>query len=143
MSKSRIPNTLRRQVAKHFKNRCAFCQTQQEISGIKLTIDHIIPELLGGKTEFGNLCLACWDCNITKSTYVTGIDPLSGETVRLFHPNNQTWSAHFQWSEDGLLIVGISPIGRATVATLGLNRVELVHSRQYWTRGGWHPPTDD
>ncbi|WNZ24154.1 mitochondrial large ribosomal subunit protein uL30m [Leptolyngbya sp. NK1-12] len=33
-----------------------------------------------------------------------------------------TWSEHFAWSEDTTLIIGLTPIGRATVQTLRLNR---------------------
>lgn len=142
MSKARISKALRQRVLGQFRHRCAYCQIQQALSGVKLTMDHITPEVIGGKTEFNNLCPACWDCNIAKTTNVTGLDPLTGETVRLFHPQQQTWPEHFQWSDDGLLIVGRTPIGRATVPALSLNRPELYHSRQFWVRGGWHPPTD-
>ena len=56
MSKSKIPERLRLLVVDQFKSRCAYCQTQQQISGVRLTVDHIIPESLGGKTEKPNLC---------------------------------------------------------------------------------------
>ena len=39
-------------------------------------------------------------------------------------------------------ILSVSAIGRATVATLRLNRPLLVRSRQVWVAAGFHPPKD-
>jgi hypothetical protein len=47
---------------------------------------------------------------------------VSGEIVPLYHPRRDRWDTHFVWSDDFLLIVGLTPTGRATVATLFLNR---------------------
>ena len=41
------------------------------------------------------------------------------EIVRLFNPRRDEWSAHFRW--EGATIVGITPIGRATIAVLNIN----------------------
>jgi 5-methylcytosine-specific restriction endonuclease McrA len=95
MSKSRISAKLHEQVAEQSRYRCCYCQSQQRIIGILLTVDHIIPESLGGTTALDNLCLACWDCNLIKATRITAIDPQTGITVRLFHPNQQKWANHF------------------------------------------------
>ena len=35
--------------------------------------------------------------------------------VWLFNPRTQTWFEHFHWSTDGLQILGLTPIGHATV----------------------------
>lgn len=35
---------------------------------VQLTVDHVIPEALGGLTEPGNLVTACQDCNAGKSS---------------------------------------------------------------------------
>jgi hypothetical protein len=72
---------------------------------------------------------------------VTGIDPMSGERVALFDPNNQSWAEHFAWGESGKLIAGLTAVGRATVVQLQLNRPILVRARKQWIRAGWHPPT--
>src|SRR5262249_47721993 len=45
----------------------------------------------------------------------------TGQTMPLFHPRTQIWAEHFSWSQDGLRIVGLTPIGRATVAALHLD----------------------
>lgn len=96
MSKSKIPERLRLLVVEQFKSRCAYCQTQQQISGIRLTVDHIVPESLGGKTERANLCLACWDCNLYKAARIAAFDDVAQRTVRLFHPQKQAWGEHFR-----------------------------------------------
>ncbi|MGB0386360.1 MAG: HNH endonuclease [Ardenticatenaceae bacterium] len=140
MSTSRISPNLRQKVAEQSRHRCSYCQSQQRIIGIQLTVDHVIPESLGGATTLGNLCLACWDCNLVKHNRTTAIDPQSGTIVRLFHPNQQKWGEHFRWSSDGIRIIGLTPAGRATVVALKLNRPTLLRSRRFWADAGWHPP---
>jgi len=81
-------------------------------------IDHIIPEASGGLTVRENLCVACHSCNEFKGAQVEAKDPLTGRRVHLFHPHQQTWSEHFCWSEDGANIIGLTPVGRATVVAL-------------------------
>jgi hypothetical protein len=107
-----------------------------------MEIDHLIPEALGGLTEETNLWLACSLCNNHKGDRIVGLDPLSGEVVRLFNSRHQSWCDHFRWTESGDRIVGISPTGRASVVALNLNRPSLVHARRLWVAVGWHPPDD-
>ncbi len=96
MSKSRIPDRLRAEIFVQFGYRCAYCQTQQHISGVRLTVDHIVPESLGGTIEKRNLCLACWDCNLYKAARISVFDDQSQQDVRLFHPQMQAWLDHFE-----------------------------------------------
>lgn len=133
---------LRREVARRAHYRCSYCQSREEIVGAAFTVDHIIPQAIGGSDEIDNLCLACWDCNRIKHTHVTGIDPFSNERVALFNPNRQRWEDHFTWTEGGRLIVGRTPEGRATIEQLKLNRPVLVSARVQWILVGWHPPMD-
>ena len=105
-----------------------------------MEIDHIVPEAAGGATEADNLCLTCISCNTFKSAYQTGIDPQTGEEVRLFNPREQQWVEHFQWSGDRSQIIGTTAIGRATVARVQINRSLAVQARQRWVQAGWHPP---
>jgi HNH endonuclease len=107
---------------------------------IEVELDHIVPEAAGGATEADNLCLACISCNTFKSAYQTGIDPQTDEEVRLFHPRQQQWNAHFQWSGDGSQIIGTTATGRATVARLQMNRSLAVQARQRWVQARWHSP---
>ena len=104
--------------------------------------DDIIPEAHGGRTEEANLWLACTACNLRKGDRLTAWDPLSEARAPLFNPRQQSWSEHFSWSPDGLHIIGLTPIGRATRLALDLNRPVLVRARQLWVQAGWHPPAD-
>ena len=65
-----------------------------------------------------------------------------GEITRLFDPRHQAWREHFAWTPEADRIIGLTPIGRATVAALNLNRPSLVKARQAWVTVGWHPPKD-
>ena len=75
---------------------------------------------------FDNLALACHRCNLRKGPNLTGIDPMSGEMVPLFHPRRDQWTEHFLFR--GVRIEGLTPVGRATAHVLGMNdtrRLEL------------------
>lgn len=67
---------------------------------------------------------------------------ITGEVVRLFNPRHQLWLEHFAWAETGDYIAGLTPVGRATVVALNLNRPSLVKARRAWVSVGWHPPKD-
>jgi hypothetical protein len=76
--------------------------------------------------------MACFHCNRFKGPNIAGIDPASGELVRLFHPRTDFWIDHFRYVDARLL--GLTPIGRATINVLAMNaedllllRVELLH----------------
>jgi hypothetical protein len=109
----------------------------------RLEIEHIIPLSKGGSSDEANLWLACPLCNRYKSDKTTAIDPETGQTVSLFNPRTQAWSNHFRWSEDSLRIIGLTPIGRATVVALHLSDdPDALTVRSYWVLAGWHPPED-
>jgi len=110
---------------------------------VGFTVDHIIPLARGGTDTPDNLALACFHCNRRKSQKLTGLDPDSGEEVSLFHPRRHLWSEQFIWSFDKLYIIGLTPIGRATVEALELNRERTVRIRAADVSAGRHPPTDD
>jgi len=143
MSQTHIPRELRERIAAQACHRCGHCLTAEAIVGTPMEIDHLIPECLGGLTEESNLWLACSLCNDIKNNRIAGLDPLSGELVRLFNPRRQLWHEHFPLDRTGDRIIGLTPTGRATVVTLNLNRPTLVKARQLWVRVGWHPPKND
>lgn len=141
MSTSKIPVKLRQKVADDSNGLCAYCLSQEVISGTQFTVDHIIPESLGGESTLGNLCLCCWDCNLIKQNRIAGIDPETNQATPLFHPQKQSWSDHFKWEQAGLYLRGITAVGRATVNLMRLNRPLLLQARKRWIEVGWHPPT--
>lgn len=100
-------------------------------------VDHIDPD---GDDVLDNLCLACWNCNTSKHEATQVIDPETGNRVPLFNPRMQNWSEHFEWIADGVYVRGLTPIGRATVARLKMNRSAMLVARQRWVNGGHHPP---
>lgn len=140
MSRTYIPKLLRDQVRREARNRCGYCLIQQEIVGIQLHVEHILPEAAGGETVLENLWLACSECNNHKGAQVDAVDPHSNERVALFNPRLQQWTEHFRWSEDGAQIIGISATGRATVTALDLNQPFMLIARRRWVLVGWHPP---
>lgn len=142
MSRTYVPRGLREIVAEEAKRRCGYCLTQETVVGAPMEIDHLVPEALGGLTERDNLWLACSLCNEHKGSRVAAFDPPTGEIVRIFDPRHQSWSEHMAWSADGTRIIGRTPIGRATIVALRLNRPSLVRARRAWARVGWHPPKD-
>jgi hypothetical protein len=124
------------------RRRCQYCLTTEANSGIPLTYEHIQPVSRGGDTTFENLCLACRPCNEFKADATSAVDPVSGETVALFNPRAQRWGDHFAWSADASQVEGSTPIGRATVIALRMNRPLIVAARRRWARVGWHPPEE-
>lgn len=143
MARSRIPVEVERRVRASARNRCGYCLSPQHLVMARLEIEHIIPISRGGSNDELNLWLACPLCNRYKSDKITGVDSETGETVKLFNPRTQIWFEHFDWTEDGLRIVGKTPIGRATVAALHLsNDPDALEVRSYWVIAGWHPPKD-
>ena len=117
-----------------------YCQTQGDIV-VEMEVEHIQPTSKGGKGESGNLCLSCGSCNGFKSNFTHAADPQTQEIVPLYNPRLPFWDDHFIWSEDGLVVIGLTAIGRATVQRLNMNNAEVIVSRRRWVSVGWHPPT--
>jgi len=139
---SYIPVDVRDQIEVTDNHQCCYCQTQEANSGISLSFEHILPKSKGGKNTFENVCLACRSCNEFKSSATEGIDSITGQKHALFNPRSQHWIDHFQWSEDGTKIEGLTPTGRATVVQLRMNRTAIVAARRRWVASGWHPPSN-
>jgi hypothetical protein len=101
-------------------------------------VDHIIAEHHQGRTEAGNLCLACFACNRHKGPNIAGVDPKSRKIIPLFNPRRQRWSRHFRW--DGPALVGRTASGRATVVVLIINLDHRVDFPQGLIDEGVFPP---
>jgi hypothetical protein len=104
---------------------CEYCRMPQAaFPATRFHVDHIIAKQHGGRTEFANLALSCFNCNAFKGPNIAGNDPKTGALTRLFNPRRQRWSRHLGW--DGARIVGRTPVGRVTVYVLNLNDDEVV-----------------
>jgi hypothetical protein len=90
-----------------------------------------VAERAGGRCEY-----------CPKYTHTTALDPTTGERVSLYHPRQHRWSDHFCWSDDFLQLVGRTPIGRATVTQLQLNRPGVLNLRRLLRLVGEHPPSE-
>ena len=138
-----IPAEIDRRVREAARNRCGYCLSPQHLVMAGLEVEYTIPLAKGGTNDETNLWLACPLCNGHKSDKISAIDPETGVTVPLFNPRTQVWAEHFAWSDDGIRIIGRTPIGRATVVALHLSDdPDAITVRSYWVRAGWHPPED-
>ena len=118
----------KRHIRKRAGQRCEYCQLHQDQSPlVPLQLEHVVPKKHGGTDAEDNLALACIDCNLAKSSNLTGIDPETGRVTLLFHPRTQTWSDHFE--RRGLLILGKTDVGRTTVRVLNMNSDEQIQLR--------------
>ena len=80
------------------------------------------------RTAENNLALSCYADNTYKGPNIAGIDPETEQLTRLFHPRQDEWDTYFEWN--GLVVVGRTAIGRATIDVLKINLPECVeHSR--------------
>lgn len=119
--------------------RCEYCLTPQEFSGSQMNLEHIVPIAQGGSSDTDNLCLSCAWCNSYKWAKTTGTDPETSSTFPLFNPRQQKWQDHFQWDESETNIIGLTAVGRATIATLKMNNIYIVPARRHWLDAGWRP----
>jgi len=135
-----VSPALRTLIAERDNRRCVYCLTTEENCGLRMHVDHIIPEAAAGLTSVENICLACFSCNVAKAAQQTAVDPLTEETVVLFHPLRQRWGDHFAWDQNKTRIIGLTACGRATVDALHMNNPTVVRARRRWVDAGWHPP---
>lgn len=134
---------IRNIVAGRAKHRCEYCLTPDDATTGTFEIEHIEPTGEGGADELPNLAWACIFCNGSKNAATQAIDPMTGDSVALFHPRHDTWSEHFAWGgSKNLEVIGLSATGRATIARLRLNRLERMVIRDLLTLAGRHPPLD-
>ena len=141
-----ISDELKQAVRVRAQYLCEYCHSSERLSASRFTIDHVRPRSLGGSDEPDNLALACRRCNERRYNFVASIDPESQQTVPIFNPRLQNWDEHFVWVDQGTLIEGISPIGRATCIRLDLNDTRypeadsIRETRRLWVKTGLHPP---
>lgn len=122
--------------------RCEYCH----IVGWELQVDHIVPlsprrdtPTKGARRDLvassdldalDNLAAACAHCNRLKGNFTHARDPVSGFTVRLFHPRRDSWEDHFGWSDDFQRMLPVSAIGGATIARLRMNAAVVQGQRR-------------
>ncbi|MGE0131043.1 MAG: HNH endonuclease [Blastocatellales bacterium] len=138
MPRIHIPDQLRRLVIERARGCCEYCLLHQDDAPEPHHVDHLIAIKHGGKTVILNLALACARCNRYKGSDLAAIDPAENKPALLFNPRSQIWSEHFALG--GALIVGLTPVGRATVELLRVNDDSVVAHRRKLMSKKRYPP---
>ena len=63
---SAVSHATRERIAQQAQFRCGYCLTQERISGVPLTVEHLIPRSKGGNDTDENLWMSCRLCNEAK-----------------------------------------------------------------------------
>lgn len=140
MTRRRLSAPLRLLVRERAQGCCEYCFSQEAYATQGFSIEHIQPFNAGGKTTAANLALSCQGCNNFKYNKTTALDPVGGQVVPLFHPRRDNWREHFVWNDDCTLMLGLTPVGRATITALRLNREGVINLRRLLLLTGRHPP---
>jgi hypothetical protein len=110
---------------------CEYCRIPQKATPlIPFHVEHIVAKQHGGTDDLMGLALACDRCNAYKGPNLTSVDDATSDIVSIFNPRHQIWAEHF--SHRGGEIIGLTPIGRATVRLLQMNAPPRVILRQEW-----------
>jgi hypothetical protein len=128
----------RKQVWEWAKGHCEYCLLSQKYSVLPHEIDHIRAKKHRGAHSLENTCIACAHCNAAKGSNAAGYDPETDDLVPLFNPRKDSWEEHFFW--DGALLVGKTPVGRATIHVLNINDPIYVDQRDYLIKADLFPP---
>lgn len=140
MTRRKIREPLRQLIRDRASCCCEYCISQEAFSPDPFSNEHIIPIEAGGASVADNLALACQGCNNIKHIKLSALDPLTLREVPLFHPRQDVWHEHFAWNRDFTELIGLTPMGRATIAELRLNREHVVNLRRVLAAVGKHPP---
>ena len=140
MSSEYVPIALKQLVFDRARGLCEYCRSQAKYAIDPLVIDHIQPVSRGGQTIADNLALSCQTCNNYKYNKTEAPDPATEQLAPLFHPRLLEWNQHFTWNEDTTQMLGITAIGRATVALLQTNREGVINMRRVLAIMDEHPP---
>jgi hypothetical protein len=117
-----MDETIRQLVRDRAGDRCEYCLLPQKYAVVvRFHIEHLRARQHGGDDAPANLALAGPHCNRFKGPNLTSFDP---ETD---NPRTQSWHEHF--ALDDIMIVGLTPIGRATVRLLHMNSEDRLKVR--------------
>lgn len=140
MPKPYISNASRKLVFERAGRCCEYCKSPADYTTDPFSIEHIIPLSKNGLNELINLALSCLGCNSYKGIKTEFRDPITRLIFPLFNPRIMVWDDHFMWDKTFTSIIGKTPIGRATVLALKLNRPEIKNLRLALISIGVHPP---
>lgn len=131
--------TIRALVRSRAERRCEYCRLHESDQPLfPFHVEHVIARKHHGDNAPDNLAWSCHECNLGKSSNLSGRDLETGRVVALFHPRRQRWKRHFTW--DGAALVGLTACGRVTVDVLNVNAPHRVELRELLIDGGVFPP---
>ena len=125
----RVSSKIKSLIAERAGSCCEYCLSPVQFCPDAFSVEHIHPRALGGSAILANLAYSCQGCNNHKYIAINAKDSKTGQIVPLYNPREHRWCEHFRWENDFTIITGSSPIGRATVERLRLNRQEVVNLR--------------
>jgi hypothetical protein len=117
-----------REVRRRAQDRCEYYHLADSLYPLPFHADHIVARQHGGLTVLDNLAFACLHCNRHKGPNIAGRDPRTGELIRLFHPRQDEWNVHFEWT--GAALTGRTAVGRATIRVLAINDPDFLAVRE-------------
>jgi HNH endonuclease len=119
--------------------RCEYCRFHEDdLPLFPFHIEHILPKKHGGIDDPKTLAWSCHYCNLSRSSNLSGYDPVTGRIVVLFNPRRQRWERHFSWA--GPQLVGLTACGRATIAVMSINAKHRLDLRELLMEAGLFPP---
>lgn len=119
--------------------RCEYCHAPELAFNYAFEVEHIYPRSQGGDNFPDNLALSCDSCNGFKSDAISGREEDGREPVPLFHPRRDVWEQHFVFDPEPCHLIGLTAIGRVTIARLKINSAFQVRARQHWIRLELYP----
>jgi hypothetical protein len=143
MRKGKSAEQIKRAVFEKGGGVCEYCRSQKDYSPDPFAVEHILPRVRGGTDALHNLALCCHGCNGHKHAKTEALDTITRVQVPLFHPRREQWQDHFEWSGDFILVLGLTPTGRATIDALQINRPGVINLRRLLHAVGLHPPPSD
>lgn len=116
--------TLREIVRQRYVFGCGYCRISETEIGALMTIDHFMPQSVGGKDDSHNLVYSCHACNEYKGAYwnPNGVE-------RILHPLNDDLTLHYFEDNEGVL-QPLTETGAFHIQKLQLNRQPLVRYRR-------------
>jgi hypothetical protein len=129
-----MDEALRQLVWDRARDNCEYCRLPQPVDIMPFQLDHITSIKHHGPTTADNLALCCYNDNVHKGPNIAGIDPVTRQVTRLFHPRQDVWEEHFAWN--GPTLMGRTAIGRTTIDVLNINLADRIEQRRLLIQAG-------
>jgi hypothetical protein len=129
-----MDEALRQLVWDRAQDKCEYCRLPQPVDIMPFQLDHITSIKHHGPTTADNLALCCYNDNVHKGPNIAGIDPVTRQVTRLFHPRQDVWEEHFAWN--GPTLMGRTAIGRTTIDVLNINLADRIEQRRLLIQAG-------